>query len=105
MALPPSVFRGVGLKQKAIRFSENAKRILNDESGLSFEDDVFAAVKDTDLMVVITEWNEFAQLDLEQVRDLMKQPAIVDGSNIYDPKKAQALGYKYTVVGRKDAKR
>ena len=80
--------------------TENARKILKDINGLSFEKDAYTALQDADLMIVITEWNEFAQLDLEQIYNLMKHQAIIDGRNIYDPKKAKALGFSYTGVGR-----
>jgi UDPglucose 6-dehydrogenase len=53
-----------------------------------------------DILVVITEWNEFKQLDLERIRELMKQPVIYDGRNIYDPQTMIDLGYNYRGVGR-----
>lgn len=53
-----------------------------------------------DALVVVTEWNEFKQLDLEQVRDLMNQPVLLDGRNIYDPKHMAALKFTYRGIGR-----
>ena len=53
-----------------------------------------------DLLMVNTEWNEFRQLDLKQIRDAMKQPFIFDGRNIYDPEKMAELGFTYRGVGR-----
>ena len=40
-----------------------------------------------DALMVITEWNEFKQLDLEKVKGLLKSPVIFDGRNIYDPQR------------------
>jgi len=53
-----------------------------------------------DALMVNTEWNEFQQLDLERVRDVMKQPYIFDGRNIYDPNNMTELGFTYRGVGR-----
>jgi len=53
-----------------------------------------------DALVVITEWNEFKQLDMERIRAVMKRPVIVDGRNIYEPGKMRALGFVYAGVGR-----
>ena len=47
--------------------------------------DPYAMAEGCDALMVVTEWNEFKQLDLERVRDLMRQPVIFDGRNIYDP--------------------
>ena len=53
-----------------------------------------------DALVIVTEWNEFKQLDLLRVRDLMRQPVIVDGRNIYDPENMALLGFHYRGFGR-----
>jgi UDPglucose 6-dehydrogenase len=53
-----------------------------------------------DALVVCTEWNEFKQLDLERMRDAMRQPILVDGRNIYDPSEMLRLGFRYRGVGR-----
>jgi UDPglucose 6-dehydrogenase len=53
-----------------------------------------------DTLVVCTEWNEFKQLDLRRIRDVMRQPIIVDGRNIYDPKTMIRFGFIYRGVGR-----
>jgi UDPglucose 6-dehydrogenase len=53
-----------------------------------------------DALMVITEWNEFKQLDLERVKQLMKQPVLFDGRNIYEPTKMQRLGFIYRGFGR-----
>ena len=53
-----------------------------------------------DMLVVVTEWNEFKQLDLLRMRTLMRSPAIFDGRNIYDPQTMTSLGFIYRGVGR-----
>ncbi len=53
-----------------------------------------------DAVVVVTDWNEFKQLDMARLRDLMKQPVVVDGRNIYDPAHMAALGFRYRGFGR-----
>ena len=53
-----------------------------------------------EVLVVATEWNEFRNLDLEQVRDSMRSPIVVDLRNIYDPKKMHELGFTYDCIGR-----
>jgi UDPglucose 6-dehydrogenase len=63
-------------------------------------ENAYELAKDCDAIIVATEWNEFRQLDLEQIRDSMKKPIIVDGRNIYDPAKMKALGFTYRGVGR-----
>jgi UDPglucose 6-dehydrogenase len=53
-----------------------------------------------DALVLVTEWNEFRQLDLPRVRQLMRRPVIVDGRNIYDPAAMKELGFTYRGIGR-----
>jgi UDPglucose 6-dehydrogenase len=48
----------------------------------------------------MTEWNEFKHLDLERIHDLMKQPVLFDGRNIYEPEKMSSLGFIYRGFGR-----
>jgi UDPglucose 6-dehydrogenase len=50
--------------------------------------------------VVLTEWNEFKELDLAAVKKLLKHPVLVDGRNLYDPATVKKLGYTYQGVGR-----
>jgi UDPglucose 6-dehydrogenase len=50
--------------------------------------------------VVVTEWNEFKQLDLDQLKKALKQPVIFDARNIYDPKVMKEKGFKYRAIGR-----
>jgi UDPglucose 6-dehydrogenase len=62
--------------------------------------DAYALAEQVDAIIVCTEWNEFIQLDLERIRDLMAQPVIVDGRNIYDPAQMADLGFKYLGFGQ-----
>jgi UDPglucose 6-dehydrogenase len=62
--------------------------------------DPYSLAEGCDALIVVTEWNEFKQLDLERVRDSMKQPVLFDGRNIYDPDKMKILGFSYRGFGR-----
>ncbi|MDH5505869.1 MAG: UDP-glucose/GDP-mannose dehydrogenase family protein [Anaerolineae bacterium] len=62
--------------------------------------DVYTLAQGCDALIVLTEWNEFKQVDLEKIRDSMKSPVIFDGRNIYDPPKMQSLGFKFRGMGR-----
>ena len=62
--------------------------------------DPYEMAKGCDALVVVTEWNEFKQLDLERVKGLLEQPVIFDGRNIYDPAQMKALGFTYRGLGR-----
>ena len=67
---------------------------------LQLSEDPYDLAQDADGIVVVTEWNEFKQLDLTKMRDLMRQPVMVDGRNIYDPPTMRDLGFQYRGIGR-----
>jgi len=60
----------------------------------------YAMAEECDALVVITDWNEFKQLDLEHIRDVLARPVILDGRNIYDPEKMITMGFHYRGLGR-----
>lgn len=74
-----------------------AKTLLKD---VKFCVDSYDAVKGADCAVIVTEWNEFKELNLAKLKKLLKQPVIVDGRNIYEPKKMKELGFRYYSIGR-----
>ena len=74
-----------------------ASKILPD---VRYAEDEYAAVNDADVLVFITEWNQFRALNMARVRDLMKSPRIADLRNIYDPSDMKELGFEYVGVGR-----
>jgi len=53
-----------------------------------------------DALMVLTEWNEFKQLDLQKIKELLKTPVIYDGRNLYDPTTMKAAGFTYRAIGR-----
>jgi UDPglucose 6-dehydrogenase len=62
--------------------------------------DAYQVAAGADAIVLITEWNEFRQLDMARVKKLMRNPVVVDGRNIYDPGVMRKLGFTYRGVGR-----
>ncbi len=75
----------------------NAAKVLRD---VQFCSDPYEVARGADALVIVTEWNEFKQLALERLRDLMRRPVIVDGRNIYEPAQMRALGFLYQCIGR-----
>ena len=65
--------------------------------------DAYEAAAGCDALVVVTEWNEFKQLDLQRLRSLMAFPFLLDGRNIYDPQAITRLGFVYSGFGRQQA--
>ena len=68
--------------------------------GAYFAADAYDAVAGADAAVVVTDWNEFKQLDLKRLREQMARPVLVDGRNIYEPAAARAAGFLYFPIGR-----
>ena len=76
---------------------ENAKNVLNN---VEFFENPYETIRDCDALIIATEWNEFRNLDMRAVKILLKNPVIVDGRNIYNPKELTDLGFKYIGIGR-----
>lgn len=76
---------------------KNARKVLRD---VVFCKDPYEASKNTDLIIVVTEWNEFKEMNLKKLKELMRTPRIIDGRNIFDPEKLKRLGFIYQGVGR-----
>jgi len=76
---------------------EKAKQILND---VEFCKDPYEAAKGSDALLILTEWNEFKELDLTKIKSLLKNPIIIDGRNIYNPEELRKEGFTYISIGR-----
>ncbi|MCB2136868.1 MAG: UDP-glucose/GDP-mannose dehydrogenase family protein, partial [Rhodobacteraceae bacterium] len=69
--------------------------------GVTWMDDAYAAAQDADVVVILTEWNEFRALDLPRLAGLMKHARMADLRNVYSPRDAKAAGFEaYSAVGR-----
>ena len=68
--------------------------------GVTWCDGAYDAVLDADAVVVLTEWNQFRNLDLDRVKALLKTPVFVDFRNIYNPRDMAEAGFGYTSIGR-----
>jgi UDPglucose 6-dehydrogenase len=77
---------------------ENAERILGDS--ITYCQDPYEVAAGADALMLVAEWNEFKQLDMERVKGLMRQPVLMDGRNVYDPQRMRALGFTYRGMGR-----
>lgn len=74
-----------------------ARELLPD---VVYSTDAYALADGADGLVLVTEWNEFRQLDLGRVKASMRRPVMVDGRNIYDPAMMRSLGFTYRGIGR-----
>jgi len=101
----PSVFIMESLlKEKAVVRAfdpvamPDAKKVFGRR--IHFAKGVYDCVKGADGVVIITEWNEFRNLELARIKKLLKKPYFFDLRNIYEPEKMKELGFKYFSVGR-----
>ncbi|MCZ2127576.1 MAG: UDP-glucose/GDP-mannose dehydrogenase family protein [Anaerolineales bacterium] len=63
-------------------------------------DDPYSLAAGCDALMIITEWNEFKQLDLTRIKSLLNSPILFDGRNIYEPRRMKELGFVYRAIGR-----
>jgi UDPglucose 6-dehydrogenase len=68
--------------------------------GVTLCGDPYEAITGCDAVILMTEWNQFRNLDLERVKTLLRRPTFIDLRNVYDPKRMRDLGFTYAGVGR-----
>lgn len=78
--------------------TDNVKKIMADK--IKYAKNPYQAIEKVDALVIVTEWNEFKQIDLVKVKKLLNQPYIFDGRNIYLTETMKKLGFKYYSIGR-----
>lgn len=69
-------------------------------TGVEFKDDPYAVATGADVLVIITEWDQFRALDLDRIKLVMNKPVLVDLRNIYKPEDMLARGFEYSSIGR-----
>jgi UDPglucose 6-dehydrogenase len=79
---------------------DRAEEIFGDQ--VKFVDNPYEAADRADALLILTDWEEFASLDLARMRELLRYPVIIDGRNLYDPAEMADHGFIYSSVGRKD---
>jgi UDPglucose 6-dehydrogenase len=76
---------------------ETAKKIL---SNVEFVDDLYNSVEKAECLVIVTNWKQFSEVDLDKIKSLMNSPNIVDGRNVFEVKAMKDKGFNYLSVGR-----
>ncbi len=80
--------------------TERAKAVLPPSAKLSYAGDLYEAAKDADAVLILTDWKEFAQIDLPRLNRAVKFPIIIDGRNLYKPDEMADCGFTYVSIGR-----
>lgn len=76
----------------------NARRLLD---GVQFVENAYDAAQDSDILLVLTEWDEFKWLDWRQIKSRLRRPIVFDARNCLDPQALRRLGFTYQGVGRR----
>jgi UDPglucose 6-dehydrogenase len=93
---------GANLRLYDPQARENMKELFPEYSArILYCDSPYQAAAGVNALLVITEWKEFLDLDLKKIKEVMANPIIIDGRNIYDAERIKKLGFEYYSVGRK----
>lgn len=76
---------------------ETAAAVLKN---VDFKNDAYEVCEGADLLIILTEWNEFRELDFARIKNKMKSLNIIDGRNLYDPEQMKSAGFNYLGIGR-----
>ena len=76
---------------------EQAKKLNPD---IHYCEDLYTACTDADILIIMTEWNEFRDLKFDKIKSIMKSPNLYDTKNIYTPQKVASFGFTYICTGR-----
>lgn len=79
---------------------EEAQRIYGLRDDLTLSGTPQAAVKGADALVICTEWRQFRAPDFDRLKELLKEPVIFDGRNMYEPERMKLKGFTYYAIGR-----
>jgi UDPglucose 6-dehydrogenase len=79
---------------------DNAKKKYVDR--IEFHNDAYSAMEGAAALLLMTEWNEFRQLDIERMKDMLAEPVVIDCRNIYKPSIMNGMGFRYHSFGRPD---
>jgi UDPglucose 6-dehydrogenase len=91
---------GVIIKAYDPAAMERAKEVLQPSIKMQYAADLYEAAKDADAVLILTDWREFAEIDLVQLKQVVRFPIVIDGRNLYKPQKMQDRGFTYVSVGR-----
>jgi UDPglucose 6-dehydrogenase len=80
--------------------TERAREVLPEGPAMQYASDPYAAAQDADALLILNDWQEFAELDLVRLRATLRYPIVIDGRNLYAPAEMERHGFTYMSVGR-----
>ncbi|MEO0202913.1 MAG: UDP-glucose/GDP-mannose dehydrogenase family protein [candidate division WOR-3 bacterium] len=92
------------LMEKAIICAYDPKAMENFKKlfpNVNYGDDKYEVLRDANALLILTEWNEFKNVEFEKMKELMRTPIIVDGRNIFECEEVKSHGFEYYPIGRK----
>ena len=91
---------GVQVRAYDPQAMDEAKRLYEGREDLTFCDSSAEALEGADALCICTEWRIFRSPDFDRIKEKLKAPVIVDGRNLYDPKRMEQKGFAYYAIGR-----
>jgi UDPglucose 6-dehydrogenase len=79
---------------------DRAREVLPASQRMIYAEDIYDAAKGADAVLILTDWKEFANLDLVRLNQAVRFPIVIDGRNLYKPEQMQEHGFTYVSVGR-----
>ncbi len=79
---------------------EETRRIYGERADLQLVDSPMDALKGADALLIVTEWKVFRSPNFDTIKDLLKQPLVFDGRNLYEPQAMRDMGFEYFPIGR-----
>jgi UDPglucose 6-dehydrogenase len=96
--LPALLEKGATIRAHDPKGMEEARKYLPE--GIQYVEDAYKACDGADVVVLMTEWNQYRALDLDRIASLVTSPIFVDLRNVYDPRTMKEKGFIYAGVGR-----
>jgi len=79
---------------------ERTKKVLPPSGALSYAKDAYDAASDADALLILTDWQEFSEIDLDRLHYTLRYPVVIDGRNLFDPATMALKGFTYLSIGR-----
>ena len=79
---------------------ERAREVLPPSDKMRYADGLYEAAQDADAVLILTDWKEFAEIDLPELNRAVKFPIVIDGRNLYKPQYMADHGFTYVSIGR-----
>ncbi len=97
--LPALIEKGAKIKAHDPQGMDEARHLL--PAAINYTEDAYDACRDADAVILLTEWNQYRALDLDQLKSIMRGDVFIDLRNVYLPEQVIRKGFTYTGVGRR----